>query len=108
MKNKISVLLLTLGTLLIAFYFPAQAQQPPKKVWVIGILRTDSPSIFAARNEVFRQGLRDLGYVEGKNIIIEYRYAEGKLDRLPDLAAELVRLRVDVIVTAAASGTHAG
>jgi putative ABC transport system substrate-binding protein len=84
-----------------------EAQQPTKKVSVIGVLRTDSPSIFAARNEVFRQGLRDLGYVEGKNIIIEYRYAEGKLDRLPDLAAELVRLKVDVIVTAAASGTHA-
>jgi putative ABC transport system substrate-binding protein len=93
--------------LLLALSFAVEAQQPPKKVWVIGVLRTDSPSIFAARNEVFRQGLRDLGYVEGKNIIFEYRYAEGKLDRLPNLAAELVRLRVDVIVTAAASGTHA-
>jgi putative tryptophan/tyrosine transport system substrate-binding protein len=57
--------------------------------------------------EVFRQGLRQLGYVEGKNILIEYRYAEGKLDRLPDLAAELVRLKVDLIVTASTPGVLA-
>ena len=55
--------------------------------------------LFSARVEAFRQRLRELGYVEGKNIVIEYRYAEGKLERLPDLAAELVRLKVDVIVT---------
>ena len=54
----------------------------------------------AARIEAFRQGLRELGYVEGKNIVIEWRYAEGKLDRLPALAAELVQLKVDLIVTA--------
>ena len=52
-----------------------------------------------ARTEAFRQGLRELGYVEGKNIVIEWRYAEGKLDRLPALVAELVRLKVDIIVT---------
>ena len=57
--------------------------------------------------EAFRQGLRELGYVEGKNIVIEYRYAEEKLDRLPALAAELVRLKVDVIVTAGPSATRA-
>ncbi len=54
----------------------------------------------SARIEAFRQGLRELGYVEGKNIVIEWRSAEEKLDRLPALAAELVRLKVDVIVTA--------
>ncbi len=59
------------------------------------------------RHEAFRQGLRELGYVEGKNIVIEYRYAEGKLDRLPALAAELVRLKVDIIVTAGPTPTRA-
>ena len=65
------------------------------------------PSTIAARIEAFRQGLRELGYVEGKNIVIEYRYAEGKLDRLPALAAELVRLKVDVIVTGGPTATRA-
>ena len=64
-------------------------------------------SDISARTEAFRQGLRELGYVEGKNIIIELRYAEGKLDRLRDLAAELVRLKVDVIVTAGPQSTRA-
>src|SRR2546425_3432587 len=76
----------------------AQAQQPTK-VPRIGFLSAISPSAVAARIEAFRQGLRELGYVEGKNIVIEYRYAEGKPDRLSALAAELVRLKVDVIVT---------
>jgi putative ABC transport system substrate-binding protein len=84
----------------------ALAQQP-KKVPRIGFLSGVSPSTNSARVEAFRQGLRDLGYVEGKNIVIEYRYAEGKLDRLPALAAELVRLKVDVIVTAAPPPTRA-
>src|SRR4029434_1736112 len=61
----------------------------------------------AARIEAFPQGLSELGYVEGKNIIIEYRYAEEKLDRLPALAAELVRLKVDVIVTGGSGNTRA-
>ncbi len=60
-----------------------------------------------ARNESFQQGLRELGYVEGKNIVIEWRYAEGKFERMPALAAELVHLKVDVIVTAGASSTRA-
>ena len=65
------------------------------------------PSTDPTRIEAFRQGLRELGYVEGKNIVIEYRYAEGKLDRLPALAAELVRLKVDVIVTRGPAPTRA-
>jgi len=84
----------------------AEAQQQ-KKVPRIGFLVGASPSTNAARTEAFRQGLRELGYVEGKNIVIEYRYAEGKLDRLPDLAAELVRLKVDVIVTGGSQTTRA-
>ena len=71
----------------------AEAQQPTK-VPRIGYLAGVSPSTISARIEAFRQGLRELGYVEGKNIVIEWRYAEGKLDRLPALAAELVRLKV--------------
>ena len=76
----------------------AEAQQPAR-IPRIGILIAPSASFFSARVEALRQRLRELGYVEGKNIVIEYRYAEGKLERLPDLAAELVRLKVDVIVT---------
>jgi ABC-type uncharacterized transport system substrate-binding protein len=72
----------------------AEAQQP-LKVPRIGFLSAVSPSSISPRTEAFRQGLRELGYVEGKSIVIEYRWAEGKFDRLPDLAAELVRLKVD-------------
>ena len=84
--------------------FPAQAQQPTK-IPRIGFLTAISAASMSTRMEAFRKGLHELGYVEGKNILIEYRYAEGKLDRLPAFAAELVRLKVDVIVTAGASGT---
>ena len=76
----------------------ALAQQP-KKVPRIGYLTATSLSVNATRIEAFRQGLRELGYVEGKNIVIEWRSAEGKLDHVPALAAELVRLKVDVIVS---------
>ena len=82
----------------LALSIPAQAQQPGK-MYRIGFLVAPSRSFFTARMEGFRQGLRNLGYIEGKNILIEYRYAEGKLDRLPELAAELVSLKVDLIVT---------
>jgi putative ABC transport system substrate-binding protein len=78
----------------------AEAQQPAR-IPRIGILIAASPSFYLARVEAFLQRLRGLGYIEGKNILIEYRYAEGKLERLPDLAAELVRLKVDVIVATA-------
>jgi putative ABC transport system substrate-binding protein len=77
---------------------PAEAQQPAR-IPRIGILSGSSASSFSARVEAFRRRLRELGYVEVKNIVIEYRYAEEKRDRLPDLGAELVRLKVDVIVT---------
>ncbi|HEY7318855.1 MAG TPA: hypothetical protein VIE89_14870, partial [Candidatus Binatia bacterium] len=82
---------LTLIALLFALCPFAEAQQQGK-VPRIGFLGLSSPSSDSIRIEAFRQGLRELGYVEGKSIIIEYRYAEGRLDRLPKLASELVRL----------------
>jgi putative tryptophan/tyrosine transport system substrate-binding protein len=97
---------LALGTMVLAFGVFAQAQQPTK-IPRIGYLTTVSFSAQSSRIEAFRQGLRELGYGEGKNIVIEWRYAEGKLDRLPALLAELVRLKVDVIVTAGPPGTRA-
>jgi len=84
----------------------AEAQQP-KKVPRIGYLDAVSLSASAGRIEAFRQGLRELGYIEGKNIVIEYRFAEGKLDQVPRNAAELVGLKVDVIVTGGRTATHA-
>jgi ABC-type uncharacterized transport system substrate-binding protein len=100
----------TVVVLLVGLALPslrvAQAQQPTKTPR-IGYIAIAFPSSTPARIEAFRQGLRELGYVEGKNIVIESRYAEGKLDRLPALAAELVRLKVDVIVTTGAVITRA-
>ena len=84
--------------MLLALCASAEAQQPAK-IPRIGFLASGSPSAYASRTEAFRQGLRQLGYVEGKTIAIEYRYAEGLRDPLPDLVADLVRLNVDVIVT---------
>ena len=88
------------AVVLLAVVIAAKAQQATK-IPRIGFLSTVSLSSVAARTESFRQGLRELGYVEGKNITIEWRDAEGKLDRLSERAVELVRLKVDVIVTAA-------
>ena len=101
LKSKIQNLK-WLGLSVIAFVLlvagaVAPAQQPTK-IPRIGILVGASASFFSARAEAFRQRLRELGYVEGKNIVLEYRYADGKSDRLPALAAELVQLKVDVIV----------
>src|SRR4029077_7676473 len=79
-----------------------EAQQP-KKVPRIGFLSGTSSN---PRREAFSQGLRELGYVEGKNVVIEWRYAEEKFNRLPELAAELVRLKVDVIVTGGPNSTR--
>jgi putative ABC transport system substrate-binding protein len=98
-----NVILLTLSALLLAL--SASAQQPAK-IPRIGFLGSD-PTAVSTRIEALRQGLRELGYVEGKNILIEYRYAEDKLDRFPVLAAELVRLKVDVIVTGGPGATRA-
>jgi putative ABC transport system substrate-binding protein len=95
----IAVALLAVGVI-------AEAQQP-KKVPRIGYLSVLSPSSDSARIEAFRQGLRELGYVEGQSLAIEPRYTEGKLDRLPDLAGELVRLNVDVIVAGGSTAIRA-
>ena len=84
----------------------AEAQQP-KKVPRIGLLLPYSQPVSPLRINAFRQGLHSLGYTEGKNVVIEYRFAEGKLDRIPDLATELVRLGVDVIVTTSTPGVSA-
>ena len=94
-----------LCVMLIALSFPAAAQQPTK-VPRIGWLAARSPSDQLTRTDAFRQGLRELGYVEGKSIVIEWRYAEGKPDRLPALASELVRLKVDIIVSGGAVPTR--
>ena len=104
MNGKIIVCLLTTVLLSIAPFVDAQQ---PTKIPRIGYLSVISPSTNPARIEAFRQGLRELGYLEGKSIVIEYRSAEGKLDRLPALAAELVLLKVDVIITSASGETHA-
>jgi ABC-type uncharacterized transport system substrate-binding protein len=102
LKSKIRNLkwagLLALLFLLAGWAGIADAQQA-KKIPLVGFLVPGSHSSYSARIEAFRQSLRDLGYIEGQNIIIEYRYAEGKFDRLPDLASEMVQLKVNVIVT---------
>src|SRR5512141_2538569 len=103
MNGKIFAWLLI--TILLITFSSAGAQQP-KKVPRIGFLGATSVSANRARVDAFQLGLRELGYVEGKNIIIEYRWAEGKTERLPDLAAELVQLKVDVIVSVGPSVTR--
>src|SRR3989338_8046149 len=104
MNKQIVICLLTTALLSIAPF--AEAQQP-KKVPRIGFLWGSTPDAEKDRLAAFQQGLRDLGYVEGKNILVEYRYAEGKLDRSPSLVAELVQLKVDVIVVTFLPGTRA-
>jgi putative tryptophan/tyrosine transport system substrate-binding protein len=91
----IAVVLLVLGVI-------AEAQQP-KKVPRIGYLSSGNPASESTRAEAIRLALRELGYIEGQNIAFEYRYAEGKQDRYPELVAELVRLKVDLIVVAGGS-----
>ncbi len=103
--KKARVFSIVFVVVLLAVGVIAEAQQPTK-VPRIGFLGGGSASANAGRIEAFRQGLRELGYVEGKNIVIEHRWAEGKLDRLPALAAELVRLKVDIIVSAGPTVTR--
>ena len=100
------IVLLAPCAMLFALCFQVEAQQA-KKVHRIGFLVPGSSATFSARIEALRQGLRDLGYVEGKDIVIEYRYAEGKLERLPNRAAELVRLKFELIVAAGSEATAA-
>ena len=95
-----------LGALLFAPFATADAQQP-KKVWQIGFLAAGSAQTAHSRIEAFRQGLRAFGYVEGKDIVIEYRNADGKARSVPRNAVELVRLKVDIIVTAGPTDTRA-
>src|SRR6266550_7997127 len=97
MNQKITML--TLYALLFALCFSAHAQQPGK-IFRIGYLDGSTASGSAVLVEAFRQELSKLGWMEGKNITIEYRFAEQKPERVPELAAELVRLKVDLIVTA--------
>jgi putative ABC transport system substrate-binding protein len=104
MANKITRR--TFCSMLLALPFPAQAQQPAK-VTRIGYLSFGAPTGNPLRRDAFRQGLRQLGYAEGKDVVVEYRYADGKLDRLSALAAELVRRKVDIIVTGGPTPTRA-
>src|SRR5262244_2215574 len=98
-RRYLGIVVAALGLLLTA-PLAADAQQAGK-VPRIGFLSLTSPSDRPPLLDAFRQGLREVGWVEGQNIVIDYRYAEGRVDRLPDLAAELVRLKVDLIVASA-------
>jgi putative ABC transport system substrate-binding protein len=104
--NKPGWSLILVVKLALIFGVAAEAQQPTK-VPRIGYFTGATPDGQSARIEAFRQGLGELGYVEGKDIVIEWRYAEGKLDRYPALAADLVRLKLDVIVTGGGGLTRA-
>jgi putative tryptophan/tyrosine transport system substrate-binding protein len=109
LKSKIQNLkwggILAIGVTFAMCEAVAQAQQP-KKTPRIGFLSVGSASSMSARVEAFRQGLREHGYVEGQNILVEYRYAEGKLERLKELTGELINLRVEVIVTGGSQSTR--
>ena len=99
------LVILALGLLSVPRH--AKAQQPAQKLHRLGVLSAAAASRVDPRHEAFLQGLRTLGYVEGTNLLLEYRYAEGQFERLPDLAADLVRLNVDVIVVAGTGATAA-
>jgi ABC-type uncharacterized transport system substrate-binding protein len=103
--KRAAVLSILVAVVMLAFAVIAEAQQ--SKDPRIGYLGGASPSAVSDRIEAFRQRLRELGYIEGKNVVIEWRPAEGKFDRLPALAAELVRLKVNIIVTGGPASTRA-
>jgi putative ABC transport system substrate-binding protein len=103
-RNSRSTILV--GALLFALSFPAEAQQPGK-VPTLGFLSSRSAGAEKSRLDAFRQGLQELGYLEDKSILIEQRYAGGKFDRLPELAADLVRLNVDILVVTGTPAAHA-
>src|SRR5262245_23017180 len=90
-----------------AFCIPAEGQQAKKVARLGYVSASGGPASPDARFEVFRQGLRDLGYIEGKNILLEVRYAEGKQDRFPSLVADLVELKVDVLLLTTLPGIRA-
>src|SRR4249920_2282135 len=101
--SDLRLLISSVCALLFALNVPAHAQQP-KKVARIGYLTAQSAVAEQPRLEAFRQALRALGYVDGQNVVIEFRHTDGKFERLPDVAAELVRLKVDVLITTATNG----
>jgi putative ABC transport system substrate-binding protein len=106
MARKTIIIVFWLVALALAPFRQAEAQQP-KKMPRIGYLETGSPSSAKEVVEALQQGLRDLGYIEGQNIVIEHRYAEGMAERLPNLATELVQLKVDIIVVSGSPSTQA-
>jgi putative ABC transport system substrate-binding protein len=105
--NNRRKLIIALGAGALATPLRSFAQQPPTRMHRIGFLGPSSAAGVASRLDALRAGLRELGYVEGKNLVIEFRWAEGKYDRLPELAAELVRLNVELIVTSSTPGVLA-
>jgi putative ABC transport system substrate-binding protein len=108
LKSKIQNLKwlgLSVVTFVLVVVVPVVEAQQPGEIPRIGFLAASPPSALSDRIQAFRQGLQERGYLEGKNIIIEYRYGEGKVDRLPALATELVQLKVNVIVTGGAQAT---
>ncbi len=107
MRNGLKAIFIVALAIGLLAGLPRVNAQQPAKIPKIGILSPFDRSSVARNVEAFRRGLHELGHTEGKNIAIEYRYAEGKFDRLPDLASELVRLNVAVIVTSSTPGVQA-